>query len=125
MKGGARYLTQRMVVGAAVIVVSTLSRRRGWAGMSGRMSSFVLAGPDRRLGGGGVGGEREEVVEASREVAFEAAQRSLLGFAFGLFAGKVLAGGGVVLGAGDRDDVQRVVELAVAAAVEPVLLALA
>jgi hypothetical protein len=30
-----------------------------------------------------------------------------------------------VAGAGDRDDVQRVVELAVPAAVEPVLLALA
>ena len=60
-------------------------------------------------------------MEASSECAFEAAQRAFGGFAFGLFAGEVFAGGGVVLGAGDRDDVQRVVELSVAAAVESVL----
>jgi hypothetical protein len=41
-----------------------------------------------------------------------------------LFAGEVLLGRGVVVGAGDRDDVQRVVELAVAAAVEAILRAL-
>ena len=43
----------------------------------------------------------------------------------GLLAGEVFLGGGVVLRAGDRDDVQRVVELPVAAAVEPVLGAFA
>ena len=37
---------------------------------------------------------------------------------------RVLLGRGVALGAGDRDDVQRVVELAVPAAVQPVLGAL-
>ena len=52
-------------------------------------------------------------------------QRSApFGFAFGLLASEVLLGRGVVLGAGDGDDVQRVVELAVPAAVEPVLGAL-
>ena len=69
--------------------------------------------------------EAEEVVEAAREVAFEAAERSLPGLALGLLAGQVGLGGRVVAGAGDGDDVQRVVELAVAAAVEPVALALA
>ena len=64
------------------------------------------------------------MVEAPREVTFEAAQRSLGGFAFGLFALEVRLGLGVVAGAGDRDDVQRVVELAVAAAVQAVLAAL-
>jgi hypothetical protein len=58
------------------------------------------------------------------EVALEAAQRALGGFALGLFAREVLLGGGVALGSADRDDVQRVVELTVAAAVEPVLGAL-
>ncbi len=73
----------------------------------------------------GVGWSGEDPVEASGEVAFEAAQRALLGFALALFAGEVLLGGGVVVGAGDRDDVQRVVELAVPAAVESILGALA
>ena len=67
----------------------------------------------------------EEVVEASGEVAFETSQRPFRGFAFGLFAGEVGARRGVVAGAGDRDDVQRVVELAVPAAVESILGALA
>ena len=64
-------------------------------------------------------------MEAPGEVAFEAAERSLLGLALGLFALQVGLGGGVTAGAGDGDDVQRVVELAVAAAVEPVAVALA
>jgi hypothetical protein len=64
-------------------------------------------------------------VEASGEVALEAAQRALGGLALGFFAFQVGLGGRVVAGAGDRDDVQRVVELTVAAAVEPVPLALA
>ena len=66
----------------------------------------------------------EETVEAAREVALEAAQRSLLGLAFGFLAREILLGGGVTLRASDRDDVQRVVELAVPAAVEAVLGAL-
>ena len=67
---------------------------------------------------------REEVMEAPGEVTFETPQRPLRCLPLGLFAGEVGAGGGVVAGAGDRDDVQRVVELAVTATVEPVLLAL-
>ena len=60
-------------------------------------------------------------MEASGEGAFEAAQRAFGGLAFGCFAGEVGLGGRVGFGAGDRDDVQRPVELAVAAAVEAVL----
>ena len=63
-------------------------------------------------------------MEASGEVALEAAQRALLGLAFGPLARQVGLRGRVVAGAGDGDDVQRVVELAVAAAVEPVPVAL-
>ena len=66
----------------------------------------------------------EEVVEAAGEVALEAAERALAGLAFGFFASEVLLGRWVVLGAGDRDDVQRVVELAVPATVESVFGAL-
>jgi hypothetical protein len=64
-------------------------------------------------------------MEAAREVPLEAAERSLVGLAFRLFALEVGLGGGVVSGAGNRDDVERVVELAIAAAVEPVAVALA
>jgi hypothetical protein len=71
-----------------------------------------------------VWGKREEVVEASGEVTFEAAERALLGLAFGLFASDVRAGRGIAQEAGQGDDVERVVELAVAAAVQPVLLSL-
>lgn len=53
------------------------------------------------------------------EMALEAAQRGLGGLAFGFLARDVASGGRVVLGAGDGDGVQRAVELAVAAAVEP------
>ncbi len=66
----------------------------------------------------------EDVVEAASEVAFEAADRFAFAFAFGLFAGEVGLGRWVTAGAGDRDDVQRVVELAVAAAMQPVTVAL-
>jgi hypothetical protein len=73
---------------------------------------------------GGFGWEGEQVVEAAREVPLEAAQRALFALALGFLARQVGLGGGVVAGAGDGDDVQRVVELAVAAAVEPVAVAL-
>ena len=63
----------------------------------------------------------EEVMEAAGEVALEAAQRVFGRLAFGFFADQVVPGGRVVFGAGHGDDVQRMVELAVAAAVEPVL----
>ena len=67
----------------------------------------------------------EKAVEAACEVSLEQAQRALLRLALGLLAGEVLLGGGVALRAGDGDDVQRVVQLPVAAAVEPVLGAFA
>jgi hypothetical protein len=61
--------------------------------------------------------ERQELVEAPREVSFETAQGSLLGLAFAHFAFQERPGLGVNAGAGDRDDVQRPVELTVASAV--------
>src|SRR5215216_6489718 len=63
-------------------------------------------------------------MEAAGEVPLEAAERSLVGLAFGFLALEVGLGGRVVAGASDRDDVERVVELAIAAAVEPVPVAL-
>src|SRR5450755_2445828 len=67
------------------------------------------------------GWEREDAVNASGEVALDAAQRALLGFALALFASEVLLCGGIVVRARDRDDVQRVVELAIPTAVESIL----
>ena len=58
--------------------------------------------------------------DAAGEVAFEAADGFSGGFAFGAFAGEVVAGFGVTAGAGDRDAVDGGVDLAVAAAVEAV-----
>jgi hypothetical protein len=71
---------------------------------------------DERLG--------KEAVEAASEVSLQRSQRALGGLALGFFASEVLLGGRVALRAGDRDDVQRVVELAVTAAVQSVLGAL-
>jgi hypothetical protein len=69
------------------------------------------------------GGARFEGVEDDAgELSFEAADGFAAAFPFGLFAFQVGAGGGVVAGLGDRDPVERAVELAVAAAVEPVAL---
>src|SRR5207237_1198111 len=56
------------------------------------------------------------------EEAFEAADRLSPALAFGSFAFEVGAGGGVIAGLRDRDPVERGVELAVAAPVEPVPL---
>jgi len=58
-------------------------------------------------------------------VPLQRAQRAFGCLAFGFLSREVLLGRRVTLGAGDRDDVQRVVELAVTAAVESVLGALA
>jgi hypothetical protein len=65
------------------------------------------------------------VVKASGEVSLEAPQGAFGGLSFGRFASDVGLCGGVVAGAGGRDDVQRVIELPVAAAVWAVLGALA
>ena len=64
-----------------------------------------------------LGWERQELVELSGEVSFEASQCALGGLSLGCFTREVLLGGRVVAGAGERDDVQRVVELAVPATV--------
>ena len=69
------------------------------------------------------GGARFQCVEDDAdEESFEAADRFAAAFAFGLFAFEVGACWRVVAGLGDRDPVERGVELAVAAAVEAVAL---
>jgi hypothetical protein len=85
----------------------------------------VMLGHEDLLLLGGRVVDSQEVVKAAGEVSFEAPQCAFGRLSFGSFAGEVLAGLGVVLGAGDRDDVQRVVELAVSASVQAVLVALA
>src|SRR5215218_4346859 len=62
----------------------------------------------------------ECVEDDADEQSFEAADRFAAAFAFGAFASEVGAGAGVGARLGDRDSVERCVELAVAAAVEPV-----
>jgi hypothetical protein len=61
-----------------------------------------------------------EVVDVSGDVAFEAADRFGFGFAFWLLVVDVGAGGGVRGDSAERDDVDRAVELSVAAAVQSV-----
>jgi hypothetical protein len=67
----------------------------------------------------------EQVPSAAGEVAFEAADRFAGAFAFGAFAGEVVARLGVAAGAGDGDAVDGGVDLAVAAAVAAVAVGLA
>ena len=86
------------------------------------MNGNLIDGASSRLGCRD--GNGEEMVKASGEVSLEAAERALPCLPFGSFAFEVGPGGRVVAGAGDRDDVQRVIELAVSAAVKPVLVAL-
>ena len=62
-------------------------------------------------------GRVEQAPDAAGEVAFEAADRFAFGFALCVSAVEVGAGGWVGAGAGERDDVDRAVELAVTAAV--------
>src|ERR687885_1043853 len=69
-----------------------------------------------RTGWGGL----EQVPEAAGEVALEAADGFFGAFAFGAFAGDVVLGFAVAAKAGDGDAVDGGVDLAVAAAVEPV-----
>ncbi len=57
-------------------------------------------------------------VAAAGEVALEASQRALFGFAFCLFASEVFLDRGIVSSTGDRDHVQRSVELAVPATIQ-------
>jgi hypothetical protein len=56
-------------------------------------------------------------MEAPGGVAFETSERSLLGLTLGFLGREVGLGGRVMAGRCDRDDVQDMVELAVAAAV--------
>ena len=58
--------------------------------------------------------------DLSGDVAFEAPDRFEFGLAFGLFAVDVGAGVGIQLGAAERDDVDRAVQLPVTAAVQAV-----
>src|SRR4051812_45481991 len=78
------------------------------------MSSRALRSP-RGLFGAVLRWAREEAVEAAGEVAREAADGFFAGLALGHLAFEVAAGVGVAAGAGDRDHVQRAVELTVAA----------
>src|SRR5688500_16891510 len=72
------------------------------------------------------GGARFEGVEDDAgELALQAADGFAAALAFGLFAFEVGAGGWVDARLGDRDAVQGAVELAVAAAIEPVAAVLA
>jgi hypothetical protein len=88
--------------------------------------------PNEGTGGGGCRGPAlllcqdwvrfQRVEDDACELAFEAADGFAAAFPFGLFAFEVGAGGGVVARLRDRDPVEGCVELAVAAAVEPVAL---
>src|SRR3954451_8160573 len=78
---------------------------------------------DRLVRGGRVG--LEQVPEAAGEVAFEAADGFFGALAFGAFARDVVLGLGVAAGAGDGDVVDGGVDLAVAAAFEPVAVGVA
>jgi hypothetical protein len=102
-----------MSPGAALMMVS--SPRRGAAGCTGTpvlgSSCGAWAGSQRRWW--------------KRRARCRLRQRSApFALALGFFSRQVGAGGRVVAGAGDGDDVQGVVELAVAAAVESVAVAL-
>jgi hypothetical protein len=65
---------------------------------------------------------QQHLVVVAGEVALEAADRLDAALAFGLLASEVFACRGVASSAGDRDDVQRPVELALAAAVQAVAI---
>ena len=64
----------------------------------------------------------ECAVDSAGEVAFEAAERFAAAFSFGLFTLEVGAGRRMMASLGDRDPVQRAVELTVAGAVQAVAL---
>jgi hypothetical protein len=68
----------------------------------------------------GRGGGLEQSPDAASEVALQTAQRFAAGLAVGLLAREVCGGLRVEAALGDREAVQRAVELAVAAAVEAV-----
>src|SRR5204863_7375514 len=82
------------------------------------------AAPRSAGGDGGRGVGLKQVPDAAGEVALEAADRFAPALAFGLFAGEVGDRLGVQAALGDRESVQRAVELAVAATVEAVPLGL-
>jgi hypothetical protein len=90
--------------------LSELLLRRGVG-----VEACVLSVADGRCVRGGLEfGGVEQAPDASGDVAFEAPERFEFGFAFGLFAFGVGAGLRVVADAGESDDVDRAVELAVA-----------
>ena len=61
-----------------------------------------------------------EGVDAADEVAFEAADRFLVGLAAGALAGEVDSGAGVHADADDREHVERAVQASVTAGVQAV-----
>jgi hypothetical protein len=87
---------------------------------SEHIQPFETAAPALLLCQGGARFQRVE--DDADEESFEAADGFAAAFSFGLFAFEVGAGVGVVAGLRDRDAVEGGVELAVAAAVEPVAL---
>ena len=102
---GACGGNRRGVAGSEIGWLVSQRSASGDAGHQGRRRGHLLDvaadGPGRNLRVAvGVGGEwrqREQMVEASGEVALEAAQRAALGLALALFAREVLAGDRVVL----------------------------
>src|SRR3954451_22299517 len=82
-----------------------------------------VCGAGSSVGGdGGLGVGLEEVPDASGEVALEAADGFASGLAFGLSAGEVGRGLGIQTAPGDRQAMQRAVELSVAGVVEAMAL---
>ena len=95
------------IIGIGPVIVRSTSRRgAGRSGMVIGSGSTELAGSTRSVACARF--ERwlgEQPPEAAREVALEAPQRAFLVLPSASFAREVLASGGVVLGAGDRDRV--------------------
>ena len=85
--------------------------------MSSESWYFRVCAIDQHRAVGAELGGVEQAPDAASEVAFEAANGFALGLPLGVFAIKVGAGFGVGSGSGERDDVDRAVELAIAAAV--------
>ena len=113
----------------------SLSYVKGWLAICGNSSGAghqawgarhfdcvgMWVGRPRRWRSGGV----EDSPDVAGEVTLEAADRFSLALAFGVLALEVGASGRVGACAGEGDDVDRAVQLAVAAAVQPVALGVA
>jgi hypothetical protein len=111
---------------SSVAWVPFSARLSAWDGSSAesavyrRCNESVLPGRVLLLCQGGA--RFEALVDGSDEKSFEAADGFAAALSFGAFALEIVTGGGVIAALGDRDPVERRVELTVAAAVEPVAL---